>query len=478
MPFDPNSIDSVEEKKLIEQPQEEPGWFQPGSRSESFAKGFSDIGTLGQGERISSAINAGIDTLSGNGSYGDSYQQRLDEARNWKERALKEHPGYYMAGGAIAGVPQALSAGALTRGVTGIAANAKALAPVIAAEGTSYGVGNTEDLTNHPEDLLTNVPMGIGTTALGYGAGAALPKAIAWMAKKQSPQLNALKVAAPVLGYAATDKVKDNPDLLDKGVGVGLGLLASRYAGPALAKATGTPLFKGMNEGLDSFLAKQAPTASEQYQGAQPTSFNKIRQFTGAQKNADLGAQMEDFSSALKQNREVDTKTILDHLEDVPMMDDKTLGTYQYLLTSLKNKGGLSSETKESIDGALKKIDFYRADKGDVPLAVKGLRENLEKLSNNTDTNPLNRFGLNQLPGAKQFSKGNSALQRDLRMRYVNKDITEYGSGGKLPETSIANRELMNKILKSNLEENMPTKSEGSENGGNLATLLYDLFRR
>lgn len=146
-------------------PKVEPGWFEPGSKSEALVRGLSQGATLGFGDEIQALIRSvGSDR---------TYAQLRDEERAANADAASKNTGSYMAGnivgslpgaGAVTGV-RALSAGkalaANLPGKVGLAGVAKRGAALGAAQGLGSAEGTAEEQ--------------LGSTALGGTIGAALP---------------------------------------------------------------------------------------------------------------------------------------------------------------------------------------------------------------------------------------------------------------------------------------------------------------
>jgi len=151
-------------------PKEEPGWFQPGSKSEALVRGFSQGATLGFGDEIQALVRS-IGTPR-------SYEEVRDEERNANAAAASTNPGTYLAGNVAAALPGGLA-------VTGLKAGAKAAVPSLtasipakvgivqtakrgAALGAAQGLGSGEGSVG--EQALS--------TAAGAGLGAAVPAGI------------------------------------------------------------------------------------------------------------------------------------------------------------------------------------------------------------------------------------------------------------------------------------------------------------
>lgn len=90
--------------KPVEDPKsEEPGWFQPGSKSDAAVRGFAQGATLGLAPRIS----AGVNTLMSGGNFGDRLKQYLaaDKA------ASEAHPVISTVGNIVGGAPSMIASG-------------------------------------------------------------------------------------------------------------------------------------------------------------------------------------------------------------------------------------------------------------------------------------------------------------------------------------------------------------------------------
>lgn len=129
-------------------PTSEPGWFEPGSRSEALTRGFAQGATLGLAPRISAMLSPG--------KFGDNLKQYL--AAN--QVAQEAHPGYTLAGNLAGGAPSMIYGGAGTL-------------PVQIAKGAGMSAADTlGNSTKTGADLAKEVATG---GAIGGGATAALP---------------------------------------------------------------------------------------------------------------------------------------------------------------------------------------------------------------------------------------------------------------------------------------------------------------
>lgn len=109
------------EVKTTPKSKEEPGWFEPGSKSEAALRGFSQGATLGFGDEIQALVRSvGSDK---------SYSQLRDEERNANDAAAKANSGSYLAGNVAASLPQLGGATTLL---------SKGLAAVPARAGTTF----------------------------------------------------------------------------------------------------------------------------------------------------------------------------------------------------------------------------------------------------------------------------------------------------------------------------------------------------
>lgn len=154
--------------------QAEPGWFEPGSKSEAAVRGFSQGATLGFGDEIQAGIRAGVDKLTGNTdkSFTDQYAQYRDEERKANTAAAEKNTASYVAGNIAGAAPSAIAA-IPTAGVKAAAAGG-------AGYGAVTGLGTGEGT--------------VGEQAKNVAANAAIGGVAA-------PVVNA---AAPVIGAAAT----------------------------------------------------------------------------------------------------------------------------------------------------------------------------------------------------------------------------------------------------------------------------------
>jgi hypothetical protein len=83
-------------------PTEEPGWFQPGSKSEAALRGFSNAATLGTGKYIGGAVNALAN--------GENPMEGIRREIAANQRAAEENPWSYGAGSVAGAAPMGAAA--------------------------------------------------------------------------------------------------------------------------------------------------------------------------------------------------------------------------------------------------------------------------------------------------------------------------------------------------------------------------------
>ena len=175
-------------------PTEEPGWFQPGSRSDSLVRGFSNAATFGFGDEIQAGLRSMVP-----GS--QSYKQLRDEQRAANEAATAAHPGYNLAGTIAGALPQGIQAArGAAMAAPGLVRGALGAAKVGAKQGAIQGVGATESITD-PAQVAKDVAANAALT--GVSSGVAVPAAAA-VTKFGAPVLKYLKDAATNKTAAAT----------------------------------------------------------------------------------------------------------------------------------------------------------------------------------------------------------------------------------------------------------------------------------
>ena len=104
--------------------QSEPGWFEPGSKSEAAVRGFSQGATLGFGDEIQAGIRAGVDKITGSSDkpFTEQYAQYRDEERGANKAASEANSGSYLAGNVVGAAPSAIVATPASAGVAPMAA--------------------------------------------------------------------------------------------------------------------------------------------------------------------------------------------------------------------------------------------------------------------------------------------------------------------------------------------------------------------
>jgi hypothetical protein len=138
-----------------------PGWFEPGSKSEAIARGFSQGATLGFGDEIQALLR----------TIGDdrTYAQLRDEERAANAAAQQANPGAYTASNIAGAAPAYLAAG-------GPAA--------LAAVGGVQGLGGAEGTVGE-QALQTGI--GAGTGAVIGAGGKLLKQGAIALANKIAP---------------------------------------------------------------------------------------------------------------------------------------------------------------------------------------------------------------------------------------------------------------------------------------------------
>ena len=91
----------------------EPGWFEPGSKSEALVRGAANAASLGLGKYA----KAGLDAVTGRDTFGHSLQGEMDANAS----AADKNPITYGAGSVVGGLPATVAAGG---GLGAIAKNA------------------------------------------------------------------------------------------------------------------------------------------------------------------------------------------------------------------------------------------------------------------------------------------------------------------------------------------------------------------
>jgi hypothetical protein len=103
-------LSGVPQKVAPSAPAAEPGWFEPGSKSEAALRGGINGATLGLGKYIAAPISAAI-----NGDDKKSYWQNIKDfvggEQGADQAAQEANPGSYLAGNVIGALPSAAVAG-------------------------------------------------------------------------------------------------------------------------------------------------------------------------------------------------------------------------------------------------------------------------------------------------------------------------------------------------------------------------------
>jgi hypothetical protein len=151
--LDDTVVDTNDYKeKKPEVPAEEPGWFQPGSKSDAAVRGFANGATFGLAPRIS----AGVNSMFGDGTFKDNLSQYLKDNKT----AEAAHPVISTATNLAASAPSLIATGAGS-----IPAMAGKSALLSGAD--TFGNSDASGM-----DLAKDVAVG---SAVGGTVGAALP---------------------------------------------------------------------------------------------------------------------------------------------------------------------------------------------------------------------------------------------------------------------------------------------------------------
>ena len=242
-------------------PQEEPGWFQPGSKSEAAVRGFSQTATLGFGDEI----QAGIRSLLGSGKYSEL----RDEQRAANRSASEENPEAYMAGSAaaiaptlVAGAPRVTAEAAknasgqfVSTGVKGAARQLARRTAGGAAAGGAYGgtagLGYAEgegQLGQAAEGAVTGAAFGGLLSFLGGAAGEAGRQ---FKLGKTKPEAeiavkDVVKRGAKELAEEAS-KFKESAGIAAVVEPLTTATVAATRAGQKMGQAVAGPVFRAYN---------------------------------------------------------------------------------------------------------------------------------------------------------------------------------------------------------------------------------------
>lgn len=177
-------------------PAQEPGWFEPGSKSEAAVRGFSQGATLGYGDEIQAAIRAGIDKISGDKRpVTDIYTQLRDEERAANKAAQEANPKSYGAPEVIASMPAYMAGGAGAGTIKGAAATTAAVSGV---QGAGTAEGSVEE---QAKEAALSAIVGGATGAAGAKVAQVLPSVIKAAPAVISKGLPAAKKAGWEAGY-------------------------------------------------------------------------------------------------------------------------------------------------------------------------------------------------------------------------------------------------------------------------------------
>jgi len=163
--------------KFSKYEKNEPGWFEPGSKSEAVTRGFSQAATFGFGDEI----QAGIRSLLGN----ESYKTLRDQERGANVASSEANPGSYLAGNVVGSLPQAMNIAGVARNA-GKVAGSKVLGSAAGGAGAGgvYGVaqgaGQAKELKDVPLEAVKQGAIGAATGGVQGGfvgrAGSVRPK--------------------------------------------------------------------------------------------------------------------------------------------------------------------------------------------------------------------------------------------------------------------------------------------------------------
>jgi hypothetical protein len=172
-----------EAKRLGTTPEQianEPGWFQPGSKSEAVVRGAADTASMGLGKVVNSIVSP-LWSSDPNKSYWENVKSNMSSEQQANNNAADKNPGSYVAGSVVGGIPQALG---IVR------------AGNIAAQGVS-------------QFPLIARALGMGTTGAAMGGvhgatEAPTPSEIPSSAKKEALVGGVINSAIPFVGKAFT----------------------------------------------------------------------------------------------------------------------------------------------------------------------------------------------------------------------------------------------------------------------------------
>lgn len=175
----------------VEVTPEEPGWFQPGSKSEALLRGTTQGASLGFADELASAIRAlspvqinanekGNPTIGWNSEFGD-YNKIRDDARAADANAATKNPGSYFTGEVAGSLPQyALGGAAITKALPNAGRFARGVATG-SSIGAGSGLGNSEadwQTSEGAKKALIDTTKGgaIGAAAGAIPAASVIPK--------------------------------------------------------------------------------------------------------------------------------------------------------------------------------------------------------------------------------------------------------------------------------------------------------------
>lgn len=180
LPDIPDPVDQRVTVTNVSKSKSDPGWFEPGSRSEAAARGLGNFGTLGAGRwlhGIAENINlTGIPNPHANFKQDPSKSlvaniaDSAEKEKNANTAAQQEHPGYYWAGAAPAAVVSTGAGAATKLGLVGTGA-------VIGAIG---GVTDSSNLKDVPKNTVEGGLIGALTGSVGKALGAAGTQLVSW----------------------------------------------------------------------------------------------------------------------------------------------------------------------------------------------------------------------------------------------------------------------------------------------------------
>ena len=160
---------------------DEPGWFEPGSKSEAAIRGFSQAATMRFGDEIQAYLRAIPDIGSKEGYFATANRLKQEE-RGANSTAANTNPGSYLAGSVAGALPQAANIASVARTAAPIAGSvaagrAAAAGGAGAVYGAAQGAGNANTMSEVPGEMAQGAAIGGAVNAAIPVAGAALSAA-------------------------------------------------------------------------------------------------------------------------------------------------------------------------------------------------------------------------------------------------------------------------------------------------------------